>query len=426
MGFLFKRREYGLRCKGSYCMTKQEEHLVHAFLEKACKKIWSLKTRKVVRLELLDHIKAAKEYYEQNGFSPIEATKNALVDMGDPSELGKLLRSAHTPWRDITTILTPALGYLFLVIVGAIIYGFDSSSLSLRLLLIPVSLAFAAIFYFVGFPKNRPMIAPIILTGVAILFAAARISTTSGLAPRLDLGYTAIFDLLTINVFEIGFCMLLVALADLMSKAAWHQTWQKRVISGTFVSASLYYLLNYSLPYFLVFSLAFIRMLMAANAPREMINKIFITTTSILSVGATTIWALKDSKLTTVLAHLYSIDPPNYELHRIKSTFLGSHAVTNIPLYLLSALVLWRYFDIMKAIKNPFGRILANGLWIKYTLSFGWSLLAPFGLVPLPREPLLLPFVHSPSVQYVLSYALLGLLLNIYREERRPQLPQEA
>jgi hypothetical protein len=401
-------------------MTEQAEHLVQAFLEKACKKIWSMQTRKSVQLELLDHINAAREHYEQTGLSSNEATKRALADMGDPKALAHLLKRAHTPWRDITTMLIPALGCIFLPIFGALFSGYDLNFLFFSTLTVLVSLAFAVIFYFVGLPKDRPMIAPVILTAVFILFAAARISTTSGLIPRLDLGYTPMFDHLTINVFEIGFCMLLVALADLMSKASWYRTWQKWVIWGTFAGAGCYYLLNYSLPYFLVFSLVFIRMLNVANAPREFINKILFTVTSILSIGGATLWALKDSKLTTVLAHLYAIDPPKYELYRRSFAFLfTNHAATNIAVYLLSAVMLWRYFGIMQAIKNPFGKILAHGLWIKYTISFGWSLLGPFGLVPIPREPLLLPFAQSPSVQFVFSYALLGVLLNICREDRR-------
>jgi hypothetical protein len=401
-------------------MTEQAEYLVQAFLEKACKKIWSMQTRKSVQLELLDHIKAAREHYEQTGLSSNEATKRALADMGDPKALSYLLRHAHTPWRDITTMLIPALGCIFLPIFGALISGYDLNFLLFRILTVLVSLAFAAVFYFFGFPKNRPTIAPFILTAVFILFAVARISTTSGLTPRLDLGYTPMFGQLTINVFEIGFCMLLVALADLMSKASWYRNWQKWVILGTFAGASFYYLLNYSLPYFLVFSLVFIRMLNVANAPRELSNKILVTVTSILSIGGATLWALKDSKLTTVLAHLYAIDPPKYEIYRSSFTVLfKNHAATSIPGYLLSAFMLWRFFDIMQAIKNPFGKTLAHGLWIKYTLSFGWSLLGPFGLVPIPREPLLLPFAQSPSVQFVFSYALLGVLLNICREDRR-------
>ena len=407
-------------------MTEQPEHLVQAFLEKSCKKIWSMQTRKSVQLELLDHIRAARENYEQTGLSSNEATKRALADMGDPRALSYLLRQAHAPWRDITTMIIPALGCIILPIFGALISGYDLNFALFRTLTVFLSLAVAAILYFVGLPKNRRMIAPFILTAVFILFVAARISTTSGLTPRLDLGYTPIFDHLTINVFEIGFCMLLVALADLMSKESWYCTCKKWVILGAFAGASFYYLLNYSLPYFLVFSLVFIRMLNVANAPRDLINKILVTVISILCIGGATLWALKDSKLTTVLAHLYAIDPPKYELHRSSFTFLfNNHAATSILGYLLSAFMLWRYFGIMQAIKSPFGKTLAHGLWIKYTLSFGWSLLGPFGLVPIPREPLLLPFAQSQSVQYVFSYALLGILLNICREERR-RTPSEV
>lgn len=404
-------------------MTEQPEHLVQAFLEKSCKKIWSRKTRRVVQLELLDHINTAREHHEQTGLAPYEATKIAIADLGDPQALSSLLSRAHNPWHDIATMLMPALGCIFLYFFGALIYGYDLNFALPWTLAALGSLVCAAILYFVGFPKNRPIVAPLLLAAVVILFAAARIGTTSGVPPRLDLGYTQMFDQLTVNVFEIGFCILLVVMADLMSKASWHLTLQRWVIWGTFVGASVYYLLNYSLPYFLVFSLAFIRMLMVSKAPREFVNKAMVTIASVLIIFGVTLWALKDSKLTMVLAHLYAIDPPKYELYRSSFTSLfKTHTATTILGCLLSAFMLRRYFEVMQTIKSQFGKILAHGLWIKYTVSFGWFLLGPLGLIPTPREPIHLPFVHSPSVQFFFCYVLLGVLLNICREERRPRI----
>lgn len=82
--------------------------------------------RQEVRQELLWHLEDTAGLYEESGLSRPEAEARALEGMGDPREVGALLRRVHKPWlgtllfiTDLLLVLMVLYAFIALVMNGA-------------------------------------------------------------------------------------------------------------------------------------------------------------------------------------------------------------------------------------------------------------------------------------------------------------------
>ena len=88
--------------------------------DRACGYIYYPADREDIKQELRWHFEDSAEALAEEGLDPAEAEKAALEAMGDPAEVGKMLRRVHKPW----------LGWLSMVsaiaLAIALFFGFIS------------------------------------------------------------------------------------------------------------------------------------------------------------------------------------------------------------------------------------------------------------------------------------------------------------
>ncbi len=96
--------------------------------DRACGYIYYPADREDIKQELRWHFEDSAEAFAEEGLDPAEAEKAALEAMGDPAEVGKMLRRVHKPWLGwLSMVCSLALIIaLFLCFVSLITSGFDT------------------------------------------------------------------------------------------------------------------------------------------------------------------------------------------------------------------------------------------------------------------------------------------------------------
>lgn len=114
---------------------------VSEYIKKVCNQIKWKRVRPVIARELENHIDDQIQSYISSGMEPDEATEKALIQMGDPLEIGSALDSTHRPKPEWSMLILMTVALL----IGLAIRMFVSSVNEFGQPLLPGSLLAVAI-----------------------------------------------------------------------------------------------------------------------------------------------------------------------------------------------------------------------------------------------------------------------------------------
>lgn len=108
--------------------TRTEENKSELYIETVLSHIRCKKAKTGIEKEIKAHIEDQKENFLKKGFSVREAENRAVLEMGDPDEVGESLDRIHKPKTDYSILLMVAVLFIFGIIMQSIIFIFTEDS----------------------------------------------------------------------------------------------------------------------------------------------------------------------------------------------------------------------------------------------------------------------------------------------------------
>ena len=403
------------------------------YLEKLLAQIRCKKARPYIAEEIRGHIESQIEDNIASGMTDQEAEKNAVADMGNPVEVGISLDKIHKPqiaWRLL--VIVGIMSLLGILLQKSIIY--QSAYLRLEPYMqemyrletdsfvysVLIGFAFMCVIYFVDYTviaKYAKIIGLLIsMMGVLLLagffggdingvrysigFGIFRFSATS-----LMMFYIPIYGaILYLNVAIIMMISMLIQLTAAIRKG-WFRIPVKRTIVGLWAVFLLLPMMI--LPIMYAFHLLEeyqeerIRAFLSASGDGFYMTSMLRTLSkNILLIG---------NSGNDVLGRL-----PEFNRDYVFAYILNSYgSIAGILVAaVLAALVMFIFGAAVKQ-KNELGMVMGLGCGMIFLLNVLVNLLGSLGLIPPVSS--FLPFLSIGRSNILLCYALVGIIMSIYR-----------
>ncbi|MDO4262372.1 MAG: FtsW/RodA/SpoVE family cell cycle protein [Eubacteriales bacterium] len=407
------------------------------------------RAREPVRRELASHIEEQADAYEESGMTREEAVERAVAEMGDPVEAGVSMDRIHRPRMSWGALLTVGLLSLLGIAAAALTAGPDDAY-SLRNQAIYTALGYAVMFlvyrldYSVLARYGRQAAAGVLLLLAAAVSAGVRYN---GAVWGLMVGpfIVSVYGMLWLYVPLYGAVLyhyrgegyrcfwklalwaaapvlgalacartfygayLLLVLGILTSAAVWNG-WYRVNRKGTL--AALWAVLL-AAPAILAGYLAAGRL--PAYQEARMRSWLTMSAANQDHQAAAARRLLSGSRLIGSdaplgVAEAFSDSAGEYVLVSLASVcgVLAAAAALALMLFLIL-----KTFRICSRQKNQLGRMLGWSCGTVFLVQFVLAAAVNLGL--LPNLGVLLPFLSAGGTNLVVSYALLGLALSVYR-----------
>ncbi|ABW19883.1 FtsW/RodA/SpoVE family cell cycle protein [Alkaliphilus oremlandii] len=442
-----------------------------SFLNEVCKEIKYHGVHKNISEEIQGHIDEIADQYIENGMEEEQAIQRAIVQMGDPAEIGKELNKTHRPKTE----------WSILVLIGAMVSiggitlfalandaAFSSFEGFLVNYLIYTVMGFVALIgcFFFDYTKLEKysmyiFIGTIVCLGIYEGFVLGVFTGTfwgtSVYGPYIRLGR---FAFSTIDMIVLIF---IVSFSGIVNK--WATGDIKNMIKLLALAAMACILMVYlSLARAMLLSAGFLVMITKAILDKEFNGSkkgylLSIYGGGITIVCAVLIWVyrnigihyradrvavflnpqldplgagyvdallkklLSNAKLFGANDQLYLMqgNTPRIALPEANTDFIFTYIVSafgwiaGIITIMVIVLAIVRMFLATRKINHPYGRYLASAIVTIFSLQAVANILMNMGMFPITSFSL--PFISYGGSNFVVNMALVGLLLSVYRRK---------
>ncbi|WP_164985080.1 FtsW/RodA/SpoVE family cell cycle protein [Ammoniphilus sp. CFH 90114] len=423
---------------------------IEDYLDTVCSQIKNKEIHDDIRCELNNHIDEILEDYLAEGIEESEAIKQSLLHMGDPVHLGKQFWIAHKPKTEWTLLgLVTAfigMGLLIMYSIGMNQANHDAMSLFLSKVLTTWIgiIALAAVFFF-DYRKLKTWSPTLFLGTLVIMLLVLLMGPRVNGIPHLDLGFIRI-DFIHLSPFCLIVFLAGILLVDVEKKS--EASGQNKLLAKALLLLlvpSLFYLITPSLYSFLLYAVGFFVLFFTSKASRRQIV-ILLSTIFVLIVGL--FLTMKPYQISRLAAFLDPYQDPQgsgYQLVQsiesirsagwlghgfgaelkvlpgIQSDFVFTYLVYSqgwlIGGALASAVLFFmiRMIRVSQWVRDPYGRMMINGIASLFILCFLYSILMTVGL--LPPANVAMPFVSHGGSLFLIHMISVGLILSIYRRK---------
>ena len=420
------------------------------YMEKLISQIRCKKARPYIEREIKNHIEEQIAFNKSKGMSDEEAEKNAVMDMGDPIEVGISMDKIHKPQLSLRLLAVVGIlsvfgimvqysifqvmklqpqgqgtygqdlaGFVTSIILGLTImcgiYYIDYTIIAkyskiIGLLIILAGITFCGPYYFLGFRRLRFSVSALMMLYVPIYGGI--------LYKYRDGGKKAFFKaiLWMIVPIVITFRMpnfvvagiLLIGMLVLLTASlikGWFQMSVKRTIvclwAGFMVLPMVMLFVMYSCHLLADYQVARIRSFFLASGDG------FYMTSMLRTLCENIPWIGNSGK--DVVGRL-----PEFNTDYIFSYILNSYgSIAGMVVIAMLAVLVMVIFGASIKQKNELGMMMGFGCGMIFLLNILINLLCTMGVIP--SASAFLPFLSVGKSNIILSYALIGMVMSIYR-----------
>lgn len=420
------------------------------YMEKLISQIRCKKARPYIEHEIKDHIEEQIAFNKSKGMSDEEAEKNAVMDMGDPIEVGISMDKIHKPQLSLRLLAVVGIlsvfgimvqysifqvmklqpqgqgtygqdlaGFVTSIILGLTImcgiYYIDYTIIAkyskiIGLLIIFAGITFCGSYYFLGFRRLRFSVSALMMLYVpiygGILYKYRDGGKKAFFKAILWMLVPIVLTFRMPNLVVAG--ILLISMLVLLTASlikGWFQMPVKRTIvclwSGFMVLPMVMLFVMYSCHLLADYQVARIRSFYLASGDG------FYMTSMLRTLCENIPWIGNSGK--NVVGSL-----PEFNTDYIFSYILNSYGsiVGMVVIAMLAVLVMVIFGASIKQ-KNELGMMMGFGCGMIFLLNILINLLCTMGV--LPSTSAFLPFLSVGKSNIILSYALIGMVMSIYR-----------
>lgn len=437
-------------------VEKQMNEEEKRFLDQALEQVKYKKIHGHLRRELQDHIECLREEFERQGMNEEEAYNEAIVKMGNPEEVGKLLHKQHKPEIEWS---------IFSLIGGLMIIGFltiyslmtafgtnlaEQMMYKEQILFGGIGIILMLLMYRIDYTRFEKYTNAIYMLGIAILVLALfRGVTINGFKRWFCIGGHYI------DAAAISFLPLLIGSAGIMRRAASKGVGSIfRVLGLLIVTALLMIRVATTITYVLQigmvwYSYAVACILMKPNSNKNMAKLLGISVLSIVIIGIISAYNMQDyqwDRIRWIMQQLtHTAEEASWQTS-IKAEMLeharwigGSKIHLRVDLnaasrdYLLLyfigrwgylaftglmtmiSLLIYRSWRACLKIADEYGRLICIGLVSLLTMRFIVGIMQCIGPVMLMSS--YIPFISYDVSNLLSDLAMMGVVLGIYRRK---------
>ncbi|NIK78513.1 cell division protein FtsW (lipid II flippase) [Paenibacillus castaneae] len=429
---------------------------IKGFLNTVCQQVRAKKLHDEIKSELLCHIEEHVSDNLANGMSDEEAVKHAVSSMGDPKEIGRDLNKAHRPHTNwgllFPLLLLSAAGLLTMASIQS---SADQPGYILfferKLLYTFVGLACMAIFWVIDYEKLKKYSEHFFILGLILLLLGSWFGLqVNGQRSWLTVGGGFSLYVPTISIFA-----MLLGLAGAAPARNWN--WNSTLAQLAYRGLLPIIFLAKLNVFIWIGIYAVIFMVHIWITRKSTLQAISMA----ISIGVVGVCSLMLTSIPSsnylrsrIMSFFYSkTDSSNSDYMLTKSLeAMGTnnwwghgiganlripyvHSEGVLPYFIycfgwiagLSVLILifgfiYRLISSVIFIKDEYGKRVTTSICVLFVIQFIWSVSMVFGLVPFGN--LELPFLSYGGTSQIIHFAMVGLLLGIYR--RRDMVPIES
>ena len=426
----------------------EEYKVVQDFLAQVCKQVRARAMHPEIREELLGHIEERTELLMLEGNAEEPAVQEAVKQMGDPGDIGKSLHLAHRPQLDWKLLVLLALLSL-IGLFGALSVDYSGTEkitdmFARKVVFFGIGLILLIGFYFLDYRKLKKY-SGVLFFITLCLMAMTEFSGTNinGANLYLHVGPIVIPMLGTVSVF-----LLLFALAGMKPASRWGpwETVFHILYRGGLPIA--FYSMGGSMVYMSIYLLGFL--VLTWTTKRNI--KQFAVLTLLSFIGVVYILFTKRIYLMGRLEGLADREGDGGYFMRViadavssagwfgqgfaapnpGSPYVYSDSIYPYLIYcfgwmfgivvgMVVLLFLARMWSIAHVLHDSYGKNIVTGVIVVLGLRLLMPILMGLGVVPIVS--LDFPFISYGGVNNMLDFAIVGLLLSIYR--RKNMIPSE-
>ena len=420
------------------------------YMEKLISQIRCKKARPYIEREIKDHIEEQIAFNKSKGMSDEEAEKNAVMDMGDPIEVGISMDKIHKPQLSLRLLAVVGIlsvfgimvqysifqvmklqpqgqgtygqdlaGFVTSIILGLTImcgiYYIDYTIIAkyskiIGLLIIFAGITFCGSYYFLGFRRLRFSVSALMMLYVpiygGILYKYRDGGKKAFFKAILWMLVPIVLTFRMPNLVVAG--ILLISMLVLLTASlikGWFQMPVKRTIvclwSGFMVLPMVMLFVMYSCHLLADYQVARIRSFYLASGDG------FYMTSMLRTLCNNIPWIGKSGK--DVVGNL-----PEFNTDYIFSYILNSYgSIAGMVVIAMLAVLVMVIFGASIKQKNELGMMMGFGCGMIFLLNILINLLCTMGVIP-PASTFL-PFLSVGKSNIILSYALIGMVMSIYR-----------
>ncbi|KMY51144.1 FtsW/RodA/SpoVE family cell cycle protein [Peribacillus loiseleuriae] len=411
------------------------------FLSEVSRSIRSTEARKLVEVELNNHLKQSIEALKKQGLNDEEAEQKAVLRMGSPILLGQKMDRLHRPKVDWKMIGL----FLFIVVLGMVpIFVFESEHTAMaflqKFIVTFIGIAFAAVLMFFDYQKLQKLGIGWFIIGWGIIsFALISGNMVHG-SVTLVLGPFSTDISITLPLFLLGWARIFR-----------NEKMKMYMVVILYLVTSYLIILTPNLFVFGMFTIITGVMLWGSHFEKRKVIWSYIIS---LVIGASIplyVWftsGIKEYQLTRLLAYLHSekyADSSGYHYVKIKELRDGTgwfwqslpesglmlpESTTDFVFISLSYTLGWtfavvlggtllllicRMLIVVKTVRDGYGKLLVIGALSLFAFQVVFNLGMSLGLFPIMSVSL--PFISYGNMQVLLNAGLIGLVLSVYRKK---------
>lgn len=411
------------------------------FLSEVSRSIRSKEARKLVELELNNHLKQTTEALKKQGLNDEEAEQKAVLRMGNPIHLGRKMDRLHRPKVDCKMISL----FLFIVVLGMVpIFVFESEHTAMaflqKFIVTLIGIAFAASLMFFDYRKLQKLGIGSFMIGWGIIsFALISGNMVNGSA-TLVLGPFSTDISITLPLFLLGWAGVFR-----------NEKMKMYMVVILYLITSYFILITPNLFVFGMFTIITGVMLWGSHFEKRKIIWSYVISLVTVAAVPLYIWfssGVKEYQLVRLLAFLNPekyADSSGYHYVKMKELRDGTgwlwqslpesrsmlpESTTDFVFISLSYTLGWafaavlggtlvllilRMLYVVKTVRDGYGKLLVIGALSLFAFQVMFNLGMSFGLFPIMSVSL--PFISYGNMQVLMNAGLIGLVLSVYRKK---------
>lgn len=426
----------------------EEYKVVQDFLSRVCKQVRARAMHPEIREELLGHIEERTEFLMREGNAEEPAVQEAVKQMGVPEEIGRSLHQAHRPqveWKLLILLVILSL----IGLIGALSVDYAGTEVvsyffSRKLVYFGIGLIFLIGLYFMDYRKLKKYSGALFCITLCLM------------ALTLIRGVGVNGHVTFINVGPIGFPMfgaasvvlLLIALAGMKPASQWGK-WESilQLLYRGVLPIALYSMSG-TMVYMFIYLLGFLVLTWMTRRN----NKQFAALTLLPFISIAyflftkriyLMWRLEGltdregegGYFMRVIADAVSsagwfgqgFAAPNPGIPYIYSDSIFPYLVYcfgwlfGIALGMIVLMFLARMWSLSSVLHDSYGKNIVAGVIVVLGLRLLLPILMGLGVVPIVSMDL--PFISNGGFNHMMDFAIVGLLLSIYR--RKNMIPTD-
>jgi rod shape determining protein RodA len=423
------------------------DNIIRDFLSQVCAPIKARELHKDIKSELESHITEIIELKLQEGIEADSAVQQAIIQMGDPLQLGKQLHQVHKPSMDwsLIVIIVAFIGIGLLSMYDVYMsipyryYGVFTH----KVFYATIGIVLLILFCILDYRKIKPYCYHLYFLTLAIMVFVILYGTQMSGTPMLNLGFIQL-DFLNASPY-----LLIISIAGILSN-------KSRLEFGAFADFSIFimipgflYWIGHSFTGFIVYFISCIFLLVltkknwtqllttlaplplfmifvfmsnlrnSSNILLERLNIFLHPYKDPLGAGYMVVQSLKAISSAGMYGHGFGVilkSVPAIQSDMIYTYLIYSLGwIMGLVVAAFVVLFILRIWKVAGKIRDPFGHFVIIGLCVVFSVQFIWHILMSVSL--LPMLGMSLPFISHNASQSTLELAVIGIILSIYRRK---------